>query len=52
MTNVVPELEITHELRTLYFTFNRNWLLQDFISQCDRSTDSNNLKAAGKLGIL
>ena len=26
----------------------RNWLLQDFISKCDRSTDSNNLKVAMK----
>ena len=29
-------------------TLLRNWLLSDFISQCDRSTDSNNLKVAMK----
>ena len=29
-------------------TLLRNWLLWDFVSQCDHSTDSNNLKVAVK----
>ena len=32
----------------MIITLLRNWLLWDFVSQCDHSTDSNNLNVAVK----
>ena len=54
LINLTTRVKLKEWIKNLTFiepdekttTLLRNWLLWDFISQCDRSTDSNNLKVA------
>ena len=40
-------LKLKEQIKTTS-TLLKNWLLWDFVSQCNHSTDSNNLKVAMK----